>query len=293
VLVDRRVFAFALIGLVATACSKEATVTASPTPSATALTSVPSPSASPSTAIPPKTITFYVDGTGQATIVWFVANVALTDTVTLPWSRDDLVRSGASLGLDAYQTDSQGGPLGRIVSCGVRSGGPALVGGTRTEPQRQHCIVPSFTVNPDGSLPATLPPLPPAPKPTPKPTPKPSPSPKPSPTPKPKPRPKQVGDCTIKPWQDPLFVTEYRVTGDGTSRSNVVTYFNKNGDISQDTGVHLPWHYCMYNAYLDFYSVSAQNDQSSGNITCWILDGGSVSDKNTAHGGYAICDAHE
>lgn len=103
---------------------------------------------------------------------------------------------------------------------------------------------------------------------------------------------KSVGDCTIKANQDPLFVVEYKVTGAGTSSSNVVTFFNLNGDEAQDTQVSLPWHYCMFDRWGSGpYILSAQNNQGSGSITCSVLEGGDVFDKNTANGGYSICQA--
>jgi hypothetical protein len=113
----------------------------------------------------------------------------------------------------------------------------------------------------------------------------------PPPSPSPKRTAKLVGDCLLKPWQDSFSLFEYKVTGEGTSSAASITYFNANGDIAQDTNARLPWHYCMYNPYASFLDVSAQNNNGSGNITCWTLWGGDVSDKTTAHGGYAICDA--
>nr|WP_218862200.1 MmpS family transport accessory protein [Actinopolyspora biskrensis] len=78
----------------------------------------------------------------------------------------------------------------------------------------------------------------------------------------------------------------YEVTGSGGANS--IT-FGRGGQTSQNTNAELPWSKTAEAAEgMDFYSLSAQNGQGGGDITCKITVDGEVLAENTSNGQYAV-----
>ncbi|WP_258174923.1 MmpS family transport accessory protein [Actinopolyspora mortivallis] len=78
----------------------------------------------------------------------------------------------------------------------------------------------------------------------------------------------------------------YEVTGSGTAGS--VTY-GKGGQTSQDTDAELPWSQrAEASEGVEFYSLTAQNGQEGGEITCKITVDGEVLAENTSNGPNAL-----
>jgi len=85
----------------------------------------------------------------------------------------------------------------------------------------------------------------------------------------------------------------YQVGGSGGAQTASMTFFNANGDTTQQGDQPLPWSFSMAGvgsvAYVD---ISAQNGQGSGTVDCSISVDGQHVASNTAVGGYQICDVH-
>lgn len=78
----------------------------------------------------------------------------------------------------------------------------------------------------------------------------------------------------------------YEVTGSGTA-SNIS--YGASGGVSQKTGASLPWkHTEPYDGGYDFFTLSAQNGNNDGEITCRITVDGEVVKENTSSGPYAV-----
>lgn len=78
----------------------------------------------------------------------------------------------------------------------------------------------------------------------------------------------------------------YEITG--SEGVNSITY-GKGGQTSQNTDAELPWSKkAQASDGVEFYSLSAQNGQSGGDITCKITVDGKVLAENTSNGQYAV-----
>lgn len=78
----------------------------------------------------------------------------------------------------------------------------------------------------------------------------------------------------------------YEVTGTGTASN--ISYGASDG-ISQKTGATLPWkHTEPYDGGYDFFTLTAQNGNNGGEITCRITVDGEVIKENTSSGPYAV-----
>jgi Mycobacterium membrane protein len=84
-------------------------------------------------------------------------------------------------------------------------------------------------------------------------------------------------------------VVTYVVSGDSNQAD--VTYQNRSGDTSQESGVSLPWESGFATTPGAFVYISAQRGGSPGDITCSIEIDGQVAETNTSSGPYTICTA--
>jgi hypothetical protein len=82
------------------------------------------------------------------------------------------------------------------------------------------------------------------------------------------------------------FSVTYKISG--TARSASLTYTNASGGIEQKEAVRLPWEQSFSARSGQFVSISAQNQGSSGTVTCEILLNGVVVKQSTSTGAYTI-----
>ena len=81
---------------------------------------------------------------------------------------------------------------------------------------------------------------------------------------------------------------EYRYEVTGTSGSYSVTIQNSDNNTQQWSSVGNGWWYKWTQTGTRWLYVSAQNNQSSGNVTVKIIRAGKVIAENTGYGGYSI-----
>jgi len=94
----------------------------------------------------------------------------------------------------------------------------------------------------------------------------------------------ESGPVDSAPVDDSPLMVVYEVTGD----ASMVTY-GANGNSSQETDPESPWRVQEpADGSFGFYSLSAQADQSGGEITCRIRVGDDVVAENTSSGPFAM-----
>jgi hypothetical protein len=76
----------------------------------------------------------------------------------------------------------------------------------------------------------------------------------------------------------------------GSAATVDVTYQDADGDTAQQSGVRVPWSHSVGRGS-DFLYISAQNQGSSGSVTCSIRNNGRVVKQATSSGAYVICTA--
>lgn len=84
-------------------------------------------------------------------------------------------------------------------------------------------------------------------------------------------------------------VVVLRVTGKGTTRASI-TYADPNMEMTQETNARLPWtkKFKVDDVGILGFSITAQNNNGSGSISCSIREGSETLSENTSKGGYAV-----
>jgi hypothetical protein len=85
---------------------------------------------------------------------------------------------------------------------------------------------------------------------------------------------------------------EYKYEVSGTGGSFDVTIQNTDNNTQQFSNVGNGWWYKWTQTGKRWLYVSAQNNNSSGNVTVKIYRGGIVVSENTSYGGYTIATVH-
>ena len=79
----------------------------------------------------------------------------------------------------------------------------------------------------------------------------------------------------------------YRIDTDCSSGANL-TYFNADGNITQQSNQGNSWYYYFVPGRGQYLSLSAQNQCDYGSITVKIMQGDTVLEENTSNGAYVI-----
>jgi hypothetical protein len=77
----------------------------------------------------------------------------------------------------------------------------------------------------------------------------------------------------------------------GNSGQADVTYQNRDGNTSQESGVSLPWQYGYATTSGAYFHISAQRGRAAGDITCSIEIDGHILQTSSSTGPNAICTA--
>ena len=93
---------------------------------------------------------------------------------------------------------------------------------------------------------------------------------------------------TIIGCSDEPLNTEYRYEVSGTSDNYFVTMQNTDNNTQQFSEVGNGWYYSWTQSEERWLYISAQNNNSSGNVTVKILKAGKVVAQNIGTGGYTI-----